>query len=77
MTENQRAILDKLMDEDMKTSELASELHIPTGNLKKILNSMVSNNYIKKEGSYYRISMNYIPDLNWNFKPLLQAWSKK
>lgn len=77
MTENQRAILDKLMDEDMKTSELASELHIPTSNLKKILNNMVSNNYIRKEGSYYKIAMNYIPDLNWNFKPLLQAWSTK
>lgn len=74
MTENQRAILDKLMDEDMKASELASELHITISNLKKILASMVGNNYIKKEGSYYTIAMNYIPNLNWNFKPLLKAW---
>jgi DNA-binding MarR family transcriptional regulator len=74
MTENQKAILDKLMDEDMKTSELASELHIPTSNLKKILANMVSNNYIKKEGSYYSIAMDYNPPLDWNFKPLLGAW---
>jgi DNA-binding MarR family transcriptional regulator len=74
MTENQKAILDKLIDEDMKTSELASELHIPTSNLKKILANMVSNNYIKKEGSYYSIAMDYNPPLDWNFKPLLGAW---
>jgi DNA-binding MarR family transcriptional regulator len=74
MTENQKAILEKLMDEDMKTSELASELHIPTGSLKKILANMVSNNYIKKEGSYYSIAMDYNPPLDWNFKPLLGAW---
>jgi DNA-binding IclR family transcriptional regulator len=74
MTENQRAILESLGDEEMTIPELSSELHIPSNNLKKILMPMVRNGYLKLEGSFYSVAMNYNPPLAWNFKPLLGAW---
>jgi len=74
MTENQKAILEKLLDEEMTLPELASELHMGASNLRKILNNMVKAKYIKQEGSFYSIEMDYNPPLQWNFKPLLGAW---
>jgi DNA-binding Lrp family transcriptional regulator len=74
MTENQRAILDKLQDGDMSVVELAEELHIPSNPLRKIINNMERNGWLKKEGNYYTIARNYAPNIEWNFKPLLQAW---
>jgi len=43
MTENQRAILDKLHDGDMSVAELSEELHIPTNPLRKIVVNMEKN----------------------------------
>jgi DNA-binding IclR family transcriptional regulator len=75
MTENQKAILEKLTGEnEMSAFELSSELHIPTNNLKKILSNMVKNNYIKEDGSFYSIAVDYNPPLSWNFKPLMGVW---
>lgn len=75
MTENQKAILEKLLDEEMTLPELASELHMAHSNLRKILQNMVKAKYIKLEGSFYSIEMDYNPELSWNFKPLMKAWS--
>ena len=77
MTENQRAILDKLQDGDMSLTELVEELHIPTNQLRKIMYNMEKIAWVKKEGNYYFISVDYAPNINWNFKPLLQAWNPK
>jgi|FreactcultuFSWF8_1027224.scaffolds.fasta_scaffold41183_1 DNA-binding IclR family transcriptional regulator len=74
MTETQKAILEKLVDEEMTIGELCTELHIGASNLRKVLQNMVKNKYIKLEGSFYSIEMSYNPPLNWNFKPLLNAW---
>jgi len=74
MTENQRAILDKLHDGDMSVAELVEELHIPTNPLRKVINNMEKNGWVKKEGNYYSIAKNYAPNIEWNFKPLLGAW---
>jgi DNA-binding HxlR family transcriptional regulator len=74
MTETQQSILDKLNDGDMRVSELAEELHIPPNVLRKRLNQMESNGWVKKDGSYYTISIEYAPKLNWSFKELLKVW---
>ena len=74
MTENQKAILEKLLDEEMTLLDLASELHMGTSNLRKILNNMVKAKYIKQDGSFYSIEIDYNPSLSWNFKPLMGAW---
>ena len=74
MTENQRAILDKLMDEEMTVLDLCAEIHMNPSNMRKTLANMVRSKYIKQEGSFYSIAMEYNPPLNWNFKPLLKAW---
>ena len=52
MTETQQAILDKLNDGDMRVTELSEELHIPPPILRKRLNQMESNGWVKKYGSY-------------------------
>jgi DNA-binding IclR family transcriptional regulator len=74
MTESQKAILDRLSDEDMRVTELCEELHMVPSVLRKILNNMEKSNWIKKNGSYYSIVIDYAPKLDWNFKPLLGAW---
>jgi predicted transcriptional regulator len=74
MTENQKAILEKLLDEEMTLPELASELHMAHSNIRKILQNMVKAKYIKQEGSFYSIEINYNPPIAWNFKPLMGAW---
>jgi len=74
MTENQRAILDKLHDGDMSVAELSEELHIPTNPLRKIVVNMEKNGWLQKNGNYYSILKDYAPSLNWDFKPLLGAW---
>jgi predicted transcriptional regulator len=74
MTENQKAVLEKLTNEDMNVSELCSELHITPSSMRKILNNMVKSDYIKQEGSFYKIAMDYAPPVAWNFKPLMGAW---
>jgi hypothetical protein len=50
------------------------ELHLPAGNVKKILSAMVKNKYLKQDGSFYSVAFDYNPPLNWNFKPLLGVW---
>lgn len=77
MTENQKAILEKLTDEEMTVNDLCSELHMIPSNMRKILNNMVKNNYIKQEGSFYSVMVDYNPPLSWNFKPLMNAWKTK
>jgi len=74
MTENQKAILERLSGEELSASEIAMELHLPAGNVKKILSAMVKNKYLKQDGSFYSIAFDYTPSLNWNFKPLLGVW---
>ena len=74
MTENQKAVLDKLMDGEMTVLDLCAEIHMNPSNMRKILNNMVSSKYIKQEGSFYSIAMDYNPPMEWNFKPLLKAW---
>jgi predicted transcriptional regulator len=74
MTENQKAVLEKLTSEDMNVNELAAELHITPNSMRKILNNMVKSDYIKQEGSFYKIAMDYAPPVAWNFKPLIGAW---
>ena len=74
MTETQKAILEKLFDEEMTLPELASELHMAHSNIRKVLQNMVKTKYIKLEGSFYKMEMDYNPPLSWNFKPLMGAW---
>ena len=74
MTENQKAVLDKLMDGEMTVLDLCAEIHMNPSNMRKILNNMVSSKYIKQDGSFYSIAMDYNPPMEWNFKPLLKAW---
>lgn len=74
MTDNQKAVLEKLTDEEMNVGELAAELHITPKSMRKILNNMVKSEYIKQEGSFYKIAMDYAPSVAWNFKPLMGAW---
>lgn len=74
MTPTQRAILEKLMDEQMSASELAAELHINAHNLKNTLKVMQRNGQVKQEGNYFTLAKDYNPPLNWNFKPLLGVW---
>ena len=74
MTENQKAILDKLMDGEMSVLDLCESIHMNPSNMRKILNNMVSSKYIKQEGSFYSIAIDYNPPMEWNFKPLLKAW---
>ena len=74
MTPTQKAILEKLMDEDMSTTELATELHINACVIKNTLKVMLRRGQIKKDGNYFSIAVNYNPPLEWNFKPLLKAW---
>jgi DNA-binding IclR family transcriptional regulator len=77
MTDNQKAILEKLHDEEMSVNDLCAELHMLPSNIRKILNNMVRSNYIKRDGSFYSIAIDYAPPLDWNFKPLLKAWRVK
>ena len=77
MTENQKAILEKLSDEEMSVNDLSAELHITPTNLRKILSNMVKNKYIKLDGSFYSIAVDYNPPLSWNFKPLMNVWKIK
>jgi DNA-binding IclR family transcriptional regulator len=77
MTETQTSILEKLFDGEMSATDLASELHMIPSNLRKVLNNMVKSKYIKQEGSFYSIEMDYTPALSWNFKPLMNAWRIK
>ena len=51
MTPTQKAILEKLMDEDMSTNELASELHINASVIKNTLKVMLRRGQIKKDGT--------------------------
>ena len=74
MTENQKAILDKLMDGEMSVLDLCESIHMNPSNMRKILNNMVSSKYIKVEGSFYSIAIDYNPPMEWNFKPLLGVW---
>lgn len=74
MTPTQRAILEKLMDEDMSASELASELHINAHVIKKTLKVLQRNGQVKHEGTYFALAKDYNPPLEWNFKPLLGVW---
>ncbi|CAB5079548.1 HTH ArsR-type DNA-binding domain containing protein [uncultured Caudovirales phage] len=74
MTETQKAILEKLLDEELTIGDLSTELHMGASNLRKVLHNMVKSKYIKLEGSFYSIEMNYNPPLAWNFKPLLGVW---
>ena len=74
MTETQKAILEKLMDEEMTVNDLCAELHMLPSNLRKVLNNMLRSRYIKQEGSFYSIAMDYNLPLAWNFKPLMGVW---
>lgn len=74
MTETQKSILDKLHDEDMRVSELAEELHIIPNLLRKRLNQMEKNGWVKKEGNYYKVAIDYAPKFDWSFKELLKVW---
>lgn len=74
MTETQKSILEKLLDEEMTLPDLAADLHMNASNLRKVLNNMLRSGYIKLEGSFYSIEMNYNPPLAWNFKPLMGVW---
>jgi DNA-binding IclR family transcriptional regulator len=74
MTENQKSILEKLTEEEMNVNDLCAELHMTPSNMRKVLSNMVKSKYIKQEGSFYSIAMDYNPPLSWNFKPLLGAW---
>lgn len=74
MTENQKAILEKLMDEEMTIADLCAEIHMNPSNMRKILQNMLRSRYIKQEGSFYSIAIDYNPPLEWNFKPLLKVW---
>jgi DNA-binding IclR family transcriptional regulator len=74
MTENQKAILEKLSGEEMNVNDLCAELHMTATNMRKVLSNMVKSKYIKQEGSFYSIAVDYNPPLDWNFKPLLGAW---
>jgi len=74
MTENQKFILEKLSDGEMSVNELCAEIHMNPSNMRKILTNMVRSRYIKQEGSFYSIAINYNPPLEWNFKPLLKVW---
>ena len=77
MTETQKAILEKLLDDEMSVNDLCAELHMTASNLRKVLSNMVKSKYIKLEGSFYTIAMDYTPKLDWNFKPLMDAWRVK
>jgi predicted transcriptional regulator len=77
MTENQKAILEKLMDEEMNVNDLCAELHMTPSSMRKVLSNMVKSKYIKQEGSFYSASIDYNPPLSWNFKPLLNVWKMK
>lgn len=74
MTENQKAILEKLSDEEMNINDLCAELHMSASSMRKVLSNMIKSEYIKQEGSFYSIAVDYTPSLDWNFKPLLGAW---
>ena len=77
MTENQKAILAKLTEDEMNVNDLCAELHMTPTNMRKVLSNMVKSNYIKQEGSFYSISIDYNPPLSWNFKPLMNVWKTK
>ena len=77
MTENQKAILEKLTDEEMNVNDLCAELHMTPSNMRKTLNNMLRSGYIKQDGSFYSIAMDYNPPLSWNFKPLMNVWKIK
>ena len=74
MTETQKSILEKLFDTEMSVNDLCEELHMLPSNMRKILNNMVKSKYIKVEGSFYSICIDYNPPLAWNFKPLMGVW---
>lgn len=77
MTENQKAILEKLTEDEMSVNDLCAELHMTPTNMRKVLSNMVKSNYIKQDGSFYSIAIDYNPPLSWNFKPLITAWKIK
>ena len=74
MTENQKAVLEKLIDGEMSIGELSDDLHIPTTSLRRIMNNLQQNGWVKKEGNYYTLDRDYTPTFEWDFKPLLGAW---
>lgn len=74
MTETQKAILEKLMNEEMTASDIAAELHMSPSNARKVLSNLEKSKCVKKEGIFYSIAIDYNPPLSWNFKPLLGAW---
>ena len=74
MTETQESILSRLHDGDMRVTELAEDLHMVPCVLRKIMNQMEKNKWIKKEGSYYTLVLDYAPSLEWSFKELLKVW---
>lgn len=74
MTPNQKAILERLMDEQMSASELAADLHINAHNIKSTLRFLQRNGQVKQEGNYFTLAKDYNPPFEWNFKPLLGVW---
>ena len=74
MTETQKAILEQLFDEEMSVNDLCAELHMTPTNMRKVLSNMVKSKYIKQDGSFYSIAVDYNPPLSWNFKPLMGVW---
>jgi DNA-binding IclR family transcriptional regulator len=74
MTEDQKAVLDKLNDSEMSVGELSDELHIPMTSLRRIMKNLQQNGWVEKQGNYFTIARNYTPKFEWNFKPLLGVW---
>ena len=74
MTETQRLVLDRLYEGSMTLEELAEQAHFTNGAMNKVLKNMLKSKWIDLEDGEYSLVLEYAPSLEWDFKPLMNAW---
>ena len=74
MTETQRAVIERLLDNSMTSKELAADLHINHNAINNTLRAMQRNGWLSFIDNKYFVSKDYNPPLAWNFRELLGAW---